>query len=199
MVPLACRIQGGRFTSKWRNNGRDGVSNHQPHDCLLNRLFCRRSKKTSKLRVTGLCAGNSPVTGEFPAQMSSNAENVSIWWRHHAIEQSSVENQQWNVILLEFNTLRCVLREQSWPVRTYHKSVDKKAVLCYWSCAQMRKCNRDTLIPLGYRVLLSLIQTFLLNSHVSYHSLFRCYIYTWGLPLWIEWYVSLIWPWEMQL
>ena len=56
------------------------VSNHQHHDCLLNRLFRRRSKKTSKLRVTGLCAG----TGEFPAQMASNAENVSIWWRHHA-------------------------------------------------------------------------------------------------------------------
>ena len=46
-------------------------------------LFRRRSKKTSKLCVTGLCAGNSPWTGEFPAQMASNAENVSIWWRHH--------------------------------------------------------------------------------------------------------------------
>ena len=67
----------------WRHNGRDGVSNHQPCHCLLNSLFRRRSKKTSKLRVTGLCAGNSPVTGEFPAQMSSNAENVSIWWCHH--------------------------------------------------------------------------------------------------------------------
>ena len=41
---------------------------------------------TSKLRVTGLCAGNSPVPGEFPAQMDSNAENVSIWWRHHVME-----------------------------------------------------------------------------------------------------------------
>ena len=40
-------------------------------------------KKTSKLRVNGLCEGNSPVTGEFPAQRASNAENVSIWWRHH--------------------------------------------------------------------------------------------------------------------
>ena len=50
--------------------------NHQPHDCLLNRLFRRRLKKTSKLRVTGLCAGNSPGTGEFPAQMASNAENM---------------------------------------------------------------------------------------------------------------------------
>ena len=42
----------------YSHNERDSVSNHQPHDCLLNRLFRRRSKKTSKLRVTGLCAGN---------------------------------------------------------------------------------------------------------------------------------------------
>ena len=41
--------------------------------------------KLSKLRVTGLCAGTSPVTGEFPAQMASNAENVSIWWRRHSV------------------------------------------------------------------------------------------------------------------
>ena len=70
-------------TLLWRHNGRGSVSNHQPRDCLLNRLFRRGSKKTSKLRVTGLCAGNSPETGEFPAQIASNAENVSIWWRHH--------------------------------------------------------------------------------------------------------------------
>ena len=44
----------------WRHNGHDNVSNHQPHGCLPNRLFRRRSKKTSKLRVTGLCVGNSP-------------------------------------------------------------------------------------------------------------------------------------------
>ena len=69
---------------QWRHNELDGVSNHQPRHCLLNRLFRRRSKKT-KLRVTGLCEGNSPVTGEFPAQKFCNAENVSIWWRHHVI------------------------------------------------------------------------------------------------------------------
>ena len=43
-----------------------------------------RSKKTSKLRVTGLCEGNSPVTGEFRTQRASNTESVSIWWCHHA-------------------------------------------------------------------------------------------------------------------
>ena len=68
---------------QWHHNGHNGISNHQPHDCLLNRLFRRRSKKISKLRVTGLCVGNSPVTSEFPAQIASNAENVSIWWCHH--------------------------------------------------------------------------------------------------------------------
>ena len=70
------------FTLRWFHNGHDSVSNHQPHDCLLHRLFRRRSKRTSKLRVTGLCAGNSSGTGEFPTQMASNTENVSIWWRH---------------------------------------------------------------------------------------------------------------------
>ena len=40
-------------------------------------------KEKLELRVIGLCAGNSPVTGEFPAQMASDAANVSIWWRHH--------------------------------------------------------------------------------------------------------------------
>ena len=54
---------------RWRHNGHDGVSNHQPDHCWLNRLFGCRSKKTSKLRVTGLCVENSPVTGESPAQV----------------------------------------------------------------------------------------------------------------------------------
>ena len=125
----------------WRHNDHDGISNHQPNGCLLNRLFRRRSKKTSKLRVTGLCVGNSPgpvnsphkgsvtrkmfpfdgvimpsafrlfvqqfvqahineniniprhwplwreSTGDrwIPLTRTSNAENVSILWRHHEL------------------------------------------------------------------------------------------------------------------
>ena len=89
---FVCKLQ-------WRQIERDGVSNHQPHRCLRDRLFSRRSKKTSKPcitglcegnspdrlfrrrskktskpRIIGLCEGNSPVTGEFPAQRASNAE-----------------------------------------------------------------------------------------------------------------------------
>ena len=68
---------------KCRHNEHDGVSNRQPHHCLLNLLFRRRSKKTTKLHVTGFFVGNSPGTSEFPTQMASNAETVSIWRRHH--------------------------------------------------------------------------------------------------------------------
>ena len=76
---------------QWRHNRRDSVSNRQPKDCFY-RLFRRRSKKTLKLRVTGFCAGNSPRTGEFPARMASNAENVSIWWRHHGYWWDSMKH-----------------------------------------------------------------------------------------------------------
>ena len=78
-------LPGNTNSSQCRHNEHDGDSNHQPYNCLLNRLFRRRSKKTSKLRVTGLCEGNSPVAGKFPAQRVSDAENVSIWWRHHEL------------------------------------------------------------------------------------------------------------------
>ena len=63
------------ITLRWRHNGRDSVSNHQPHDCLLNRLFRRRSKNTSKLRVTGFVLGihrwpvNSPHKGPVTRKM----------------------------------------------------------------------------------------------------------------------------------
>ena len=40
---------------QWRHNERDGVSIRWRLDYLFNRLFKRRPKKTSKLRVTGLC------------------------------------------------------------------------------------------------------------------------------------------------
>ena len=61
---------------------------HSLH-CLLKHLLRRKSRKTSKLRVTGLCAGNSPETGEFPAQMASNAEYVFIGWRHQEMNGRS--------------------------------------------------------------------------------------------------------------
>ena len=59
------------------------VSNHWRLEWLLNRLFKRRTQKTSKLHVTGFCEENPPVSGGFPSQMASIAVKVSIWWCHH--------------------------------------------------------------------------------------------------------------------
>ena len=62
----------------WRHNDHDGVSNHQPHGCLLQPFSQTQIKENIKAPRHG------PLCGEFTAQMASNAENVSIWWRHHA-------------------------------------------------------------------------------------------------------------------
>ena len=59
-IAVSSFLQNPHNTLHWRHNEQDDVSNHQPRGCLLNRLFRRRSKKISKLRVTGLCVGNSP-------------------------------------------------------------------------------------------------------------------------------------------
>ena len=113
---------------QWRHNGRDGVSNHQPHDCLLNRLFRCRSKKTSKHRVTGLCEGNSPVTGEIPAQRASNAENVSIWWRHHVLLLAAIR--------AALAYYYCILKEMDRVITLFNRIIDfSNPVQCYpiWS------------------------------------------------------------------
>ena len=67
---------------QWRHNEHDGATNHQPHECLLK----VRIKENIKAPRHWPLWGNSSVSGEFPAQRASNAENVSIWWRHHYIQ-----------------------------------------------------------------------------------------------------------------
>ena len=67
-----------------------GVSNHQPHVCLLNRLYRRISKNTSKLRVTGLCAGNCshkwPITRKmFPFDDVMMARYEGLWKTWYAV------------------------------------------------------------------------------------------------------------------
>ena len=80
---------------QWRHDERDGVSKHRHPDSLLNR-FSARLTKISKLRVNGLCEGNPPVTGELPRQRASNAENVSIWWRHRGKKRYEIDKIKLN-------------------------------------------------------------------------------------------------------
>ena len=109
-----------------------------------------RSKKTSKRRVTGLCAGNSPVTGEFPAQRASNAEKVSIWWRHHPFHARS-----WtclNKIYLYISWILCLILPSQggffkfldFDDKTYlwvSSNVADKTYLCFIPNDWNRKCR----------------------------------------------------------
>ena len=125
------------ITLQWRHNEPDGISNHRPHDCLLNRLFRRRSQKTSKLRVTGLCAGNSPLTGEFPAQMASNADNVSIWWRHHVWTHNRTKH---NGTARQFYGMHWVFCLQRHSILTPHFIIDD-AICHYIFCVHSQVGN----------------------------------------------------------
>ena len=115
---------------RWRHNGCDSVSNHQPRECLLRCLIRRTSKKTSKLRVTGLC--------ELPAQMASNAENASIWWHHRANFQSLVESLQSSFIICVSVTkvmvvrVRVICSPEERPVGYYGIKATGVTLLTHW-------------------------------------------------------------------
>ena len=68
-----------RATLQWRHNERDGVPNHRRLDGLFNHFFRRRSKKRSKLCVTGLCEGNSPVTSPHKGPVARKMLMTSSW------------------------------------------------------------------------------------------------------------------------
>ena len=96
IVDSYCQVSN---TLQWRHNDHDSVSNHQPHGCLLHRLFRRRSKKTSKLRVTGLCVGispgpvNSPHKGPVTRKMFPFDDVIMIsriWVGNEIVDHSDV-------------------------------------------------------------------------------------------------------------
>ena len=149
------------YTSQWRHNEHDGVWNHRRLDCLLNRLFKRRSKKTSKLRVTGLCDGYSPVTGEFPAQRATDTENVSIWWRHHATERIDTGGGKlantYTIRRLWCMAVLCDYEVQQLEDQTYNefyfKSLKRKCLCCcngrnFWNTS----CLGMSIYQIDYKV-----------------------------------------------
>ena len=129
-----------------RHNDHDGVSNHQPHGSLLNRLFRRRSKKTSKLRVTGLCVGNSPGPVNSPHKGPVTRKNVSIWWRHHDTVLYLESQIAWHFSVL--NSLRpsdAYYLNQCWNIVNWtpgnklqwtfkSKSMHFYSRKCIWNC-----------------------------------------------------------------
>ena len=101
-------------TLQWRHNEHDGVLSRQSYYCLLNRLFRRRSKKTSKFRVTGLCKGNypgpmnsphkGPVTWKmfpFDDVIMRYSGTGYLWWFHISVwrEMEWLHRQWWHLCL----------------------------------------------------------------------------------------------------
>ena len=108
-----------------------------------NRLFRRRSKKTSKLRITGLCAGKSPGTGEFPAQMASYAENVSIWWRHHDISPKVMLPHRQAIYLLNRTDLCDLIRNCNYLSR--HRIDEASLYFWFKHIVNLTRFNSKTL------------------------------------------------------
>ena len=137
----------------------DDVSNHQRLHCLLNYWFRRRPKKTSRLRVTGLCVENSPVTGECPAQKASDAENVSIWWRHH----DCVGYEPINIGVSSFHAGHAHFERKSFnPIRRTHFNI-------FFYTAQTEdnlSCATDSQRPLEKDVIL-------LTVIIQFEGIFR--------------------------
>ena len=112
-------------TLQWRRNEQDGVLNHRRLDCLLNLLFRCRSKKTSKLCVTGLC------DRWFHSQKASNAGSVSTWWRHNG------KTPWWRHQIETFSALLTLCADNSpVPVNSPHKDqwrgVLMFSLICVW-------------------------------------------------------------------
>ena len=122
----------GYFALQWRHNECDGVSNHQPHDCLLNRYSRSRSRKTSKLRVNGPCERihRSPVNS--PHKGPVTRKNVSIWWRHHGQRYSP-----WWMFL--FNTLSMCAQVLFSIYLSYTRRI------FWWIDINLHICEIDTL------------------------------------------------------
>ena len=153
-------ILSSQMTLEWRHNGHDGVSNHQPEHCFLNRLFRRRSQKTSKLCVTGFCVGNSPVTGEFPTQMASNAEMFPFDDVIMDTSYLTLMGELWNVfceyfrenmlVLLSYSIAFWLKLKLAWWIE--HRHLEHMGVLKSSSCTSMAKKFSNKLFKIDQNV-----------------------------------------------
>ena len=97
-----------------------------------------------------------PVTGEFPAQMASNAENVSIWWRHHDTRLKYSYEVWWYPLIFLYNCIKripqhlknCLFSQQSADFLVWHERlfiVLKLTLLTFY--VQHSGCIVHAIIP----------------------------------------------------
>ena len=84
----------------WRHNGRDGVPYHQPHDCLINQSFRRRSDQRKHQSSASLAfvqgihrwPVNSPHEWPVTRKMFPFDYAIMLWCRPQVNEQISPLN-----------------------------------------------------------------------------------------------------------
>ena len=123
---------------QWRNNEYAGVSNHQCLDCLLNRLFRRTPKKTSKLRVTSLCEGNSAVNSRAKGQQRGKCFHLmtSSWLEQLAVGEVMIKL----CFRFSYGTRTCRLRAHAvssvyiqFPERNIPRAISQVDVIIHTS------------------------------------------------------------------
>ena len=166
-----------------RHNENDGVPNHRYLHCLPNCWFRRTPKKTSKFRVTGLSAGNSPVTGEFPVQKTSNAENASNWWRHHITYDSCCLFLAFLAGTLSMEQIRGPERPHSpTPLVIYAKNMKRYTVVYISLCCLL--CLLNTVSARHMFTSLSTFYTLYTSAHMVFVS---------QLELTVPIFISYVW------
>ena len=160
IAQVETEIEKTKATLHWRHNDPDGVSNHQPHGCLLNRLFRRRSKKTPKLRVTGLCVGNSP--GPVNSPHKGHVTREMFPFDDVIMKPSRINDSKSFPLSRTALTCACSLHfnDSSWlnwrkvgqPTAAYiNSSTPCTAYMSQWtgsSLVQVRACHLDGTKPL---------------------------------------------------
>ena len=95
--PPPVRVTG---SLQWHHNGRDIVSNHQPHHpTVYSTVYsdADQRKHQSSASLAFVREIHRGPTDEFPTEMASNAENVSIWWRHHVFFVIAMGIKTWDI------------------------------------------------------------------------------------------------------
>ena len=89
--------------------------------------------------ITGLCVGNSPVTDEFPANMASNAENISIWWQTGFAGELYAHAVNTSICTMNFLTLQYSNIRHEWYILSVKKAgnISQKHKTMYWQLARI--------------------------------------------------------------
>ena len=131
-------------------------------------------RKDKKIRVTGLCAGNSPVTGECPAQTASNAETVFIWWRHRE-EWRDGDCAVISILLSSLISLWEVIVSPNWHHTLYWFTLSLDVWILFYCIDHLTATVLTSMVQLTWGSMM---------IHVNHYGVFLFALWLSGLFMW---------------